>query len=112
MTDFLFLLTINAPVDPFFSKKTQLKPTHTHTLHITIGLTVLPLCYLRYEGRSVPVAGDEDYERPVIWVHKDTSCLSTGGVKCRGAAPVGALDTAALHLPLHPFPAVHTLLPE
>lgn len=25
---------------------------------------------------------------------------------------MGALDAAALYLPLHPFPAVHTLLPE
>lgn len=57
------------------------------------------------------MACDEDYERPVIWVHEDTSCLSAGGVKRRGTAPVGALDTAALHLPLHPFPAVGALLP-
>ncbi len=77
---------------------------------ITIGLFLLG--YLRYDGRFVSVAGDEDYERPVIWVHEDTSCLSAGGVKRRGAAPMGALDTAALHLPLHPFPAVRTLLPE
>lgn len=60
----------------------------------------------------MPVAGDEDYERPVIWVHEDTSCLSAGGVKRRGAAAVGALDTATLHLPLHPFPAVRALLSE
>lgn len=58
------------------------------------------------------VAGDEDYEWPVIRVHEDTSCLSAGGVERRGATSVGALDAAALHLPLHPFPAVHTLLPE
>ena len=57
------------------------------------------------------VAGDEDYEWPVIWMHEDTSSLSTGGVKCCGATPVGALDTAALHLPLHPSPAVGALLP-
>lgn len=58
------------------------------------------------------VAGDKDYEGPVVWVHEDTSCLSAGGVERRGAAPVGALHTAACHLPLHPFPAVRTLLPE
>ena len=57
------------------------------------------------------VAGDEDYEGPVIWVHEDPGCLSAGGVKRRGAAPVGTLDTAAHHFPLYPFPAVHTLLP-
>lgn len=78
----------------------------------TYGLTVFLLGYLRYDGRFVSVAGDEDYERPVIWVHEDTSCLSAGGVKRCGAAPMGTLDTAALYLPLHPFPAVRALLPE
>lgn len=68
--------------------------------------------YLRYDGRSVSVAGDEDYERPVIWVHEDAGRLSAGGVKGCGAAPVGALDTAAIHLPFHPFPAVSTFLQE
>lgn len=79
---------------------------------ITSGLTVSSLCYLWHEGRSVPVAGDEDDEWVVIWVHKYTSCLSAGGVKCCGAAPMGALDTAALHLPLYPLPAVHTFLKQ
>lgn len=68
--------------------------------------------YLMYGGRFVPGAGDEDDEGPVVRVHEDTSCLSTGGVKRSGAAAVGALHTAAVHLPLHPFPAVNTLLPE
>lgn len=58
------------------------------------------------------MAGDEDDEWPVIRVHEDPSGLSAGGVKRRGAAAVGALDTAASHFPLHPFPAVHTLLAE
>lgn len=60
----------------------------------------------------MPVAGDEDDKRPVVRMHEDTGCLGTGGVECCGTAPVRALDTAAVHLPLHPFPAVHTLLPE
>lgn len=78
---------------------------------LTDALTVFLLGYLRHDGSFVSVAGDEDYERPVVWVHQDASCLSAGGVKRRGAAPVGALNTAALYLPLHPFPAVCTLLP-
>lgn len=68
--------------------------------------------YLRYDGCFVSVAGDVDNERPVVWVHEDTSCLSAGGVEGGGAASVGALDTATFHVPLHPFPAVRTLLPQ
>lgn len=79
----------------------------TNTLNVSF-----PSCYLRYEWRSVPVAGDEDDERPVVRMHEDSGCLGTGGVECRGAASMRALDTAAIHFPLHPFPAVHTLLPE
>jgi len=70
----------------------------------------VPLGYLWHAGRFVPVAGDEDGKRPVIWVHDHSSCLSAGGVERRGAAAVGTLDTAAIHLPLHPFPAECTLL--
>lgn len=68
------------------------------------------LVYLRYDGHSVSVASDEDYERPVIWMHEDTCCLSTGGVKRSGTTPMGALDITALHLPLYSLPAVCTFL--
>lgn len=78
----------------------------------TLSVFFSPLCYLRYKRRSVPVAGDEDDEWPVIRMHEDSGCLGTGGVECCRTAPVRALDAAAVHLPLHPFPAVHTLLPE
>lgn len=93
---FLLLLTITLPVCLI-----------TNTLS-----AFFPPRYLRYERRSVPVAGDEDDEWPVVRMHEDTGCLGTGGVECRGTAPMRALDAAAVHLPLHPFPAVHTLLPE
>lgn len=58
----------------------------------------------------MPVAGDVHNKRPVVGVHEDAGGLRTGGVECRGAAAVGALHAAAVHLPLHPLPAVHTLL--
>lgn len=66
--------------------------------------------YLRYEWRPVPVAGDVHNKRPVVGVHEDAGGLGTGGVECRGTTAVGALHAAAVHLPLHPLPAVHTLL--
>lgn len=68
--------------------------------------------YLGYHWRPVPVAGDVHNERPVVGMHEDASRLGTGGVECRGTAAVGALHAAAVHLPLHPLPAVHTLLHE
>lgn len=56
------------------------------------------------------VAGHEDDKGPVVRMHENTGCLGAAGVERRGAATVGALDAAALQ-PLHPFPAVDTLLP-
>lgn len=58
------------------------------------------------------LAGDEDGEGPVLRVHEIAGGLSAGGVERRGAAPVGALHAAARHLPLHPLPAICTLLQE
>lgn len=58
----------------------------------------------------MPVAGDVDNTRPVVGMHEDTGGLGTGGVEGRGTAAVGALHAAAVHLPLHPLPAEHTLL--
>jgi len=60
----------------------------------------------------VSLAGDEDGEGPVLRVHEVAGGLSAGGVERRGAAPVGALHAAASHLPLHPLPAICTLLQE
>ncbi len=121
MTCYLFLHTKKHSSYPFYTQKPHSFTIQDHvrwndmtfcTLFINTGLSVFPVCYLRYDRCSVSVASDEDYERPVIRVHEDTSCLSASGVKRCGAAPMGALDTAAVHLSLHPFPAERTLLPE
>lgn len=58
----------------------------------------------------MPVAGDVDDTRPVVGVHEDAGGLGACGVEGRGTAAVGALHAAAVHLPLHPLPAVHALL--
>lgn len=67
------------------------------------------MVYLSDGGGSVPVAGGEDVEGPVVRVHENAGCLGAAGVERRGAASVRALDAAALQ-PLHPLPAVHALL--
>lgn len=58
----------------------------------------------------MPVAGDVDNTWPVVGVHEDAGGLGAGGVEGRGTAAVGALHTAAVHVPLHPLPAVDALL--
>lgn len=81
-----------------------------YLLHDSYLLSGCVSVYLGDGGRSVSVAGHEDDKGPVVRMHENTGCLGAAGVERRGAATVGALDAAALQ-PLHPFPAVDTLLP-
>lgn len=89
----------------FILKKVLIQTTAAHDFEVIVCWG-----YLGHDGRSVSGTSDEDDEGPVVRVHEDAGCLGAGGVEGCGTSAVGALDAAALHLPLHPFPAVHALL--
>lgn len=86
------------------------RPTFSSFIHYFKVWQLLFFFYLSYDRCFVSVTSDENHKGPVVWVHEDASCLSTGRVKRSGAAPMGALNAAARHFPFHPLPAVHTLL--